>query len=96
MAEIFDWNVQKNQTLKIRHGVSFEEVVIAFQEKRLLADMRHPSDQYAHQRLAVVLIEDYTYAVPYIQKGSTRFLKSIYPSRKLHKQYAPNLSGHDR
>lgn len=95
MSEKFDWNPEKSAALKARHGVSFEDVVIAFQEGRLLADMDHPGDSYAHQRLAVVRIEDYAYAVPYVIDGETRFLKTLFPSRKLHKRYVNNQNDND-
>ncbi len=97
MSLTFDWNPDKNEALKQRHGVGFEDVVIAFQEGRLLADMEHPGqDRYAHQRMAVVMIEAYAYAVPYVLDGETRFLKTLFPSRKLHKQYVSNSNDHDQ
>ena len=89
MTEPFKWNPQKNELLKARHGVGFEDVIIAFQEERLLADMPHPSKAYPHQHLAVVLIDDYAYAVPYVVKAESRFLKTLFPSRKLNKQLNP-------
>lgn len=97
MKQIFDWNPDKNEELKQRHGIGFEDVVIAFQESRLLADVENPSqNRYAHQRMAVVMIEDYAYAVPYVLDGETRFLKTLFPSRKLHKQYVSNPNDHDQ
>lgn len=97
MSLVFDWNPEKNAALQQRRGVGFEDVVIAFQEGRLLADIEHPSpDRYAHQRMAVVLIEDYAYAVPYLLDGETRFLKTLFPSRKLHKHYVSNPDDHDQ
>lgn len=87
MADKFDWDPEKSAVLQARHGVSFEDVLIAFLEGRLLADMDHPSDTYAHQRLAVVLIDGYAYAVPYVVDGDIRFLKTLFPSRKLQKRF---------
>ena len=97
MDLVFSWNPEKNAALRQRHGIGFEDVVIAFQENGLLADMEHPNrDRYEHQRLAVVLIENYAFAVPYVMDGETRFLKTLFPSRKLHKQYVgePHVDDH--
>ncbi len=96
MTDPFDWNEDKNASLKARHGVSFDDVVIAFQEGRLLADIDHSGEDYAHQRMAVVEIEGYAYAVPYMTDGETRFLKTLFPSRKLQKRYLADPDDHDR
>lgn len=96
MAEKFDWNPEKSASLLARHGVSFEDVVIAFQDGRLLADTDHPGEVFAHQRIAVVRINDYAYAVPYVMDGNVRFLKTLYPSRKLQKSYLSNPDDNDR
>ena len=96
MNIIFDWSASKNETLKLRHGVGFEDVVVAFQEQRMLADTEHPNqDQSPHQRLAVVMINEYAYAVPYVMDGETRFLKTLFPSRKLQKQFVSNPHDHE-
>lgn len=96
MAEKFDWNPEKSASLMARHGVSFEDVVIAFQDGRLLADTAHPGEAFAHQRMAVVQINDYAYAVPYVMDGDVRFLKTLYPSRKLQRSYLSKSNDHDR
>ena len=88
MKLIFDLNHEKNAALKKRHGIGFEDVVVAFLERRLLSDIKHPNqDRYPNERIAVVAINEYIYAVPYILDGETRFLKTLYPSRKLQKQF---------
>lgn len=96
MEPIFDWNSAKNHQLKQRYGLGFADVVIAFQERRLLADIPHPNQaEYPHQRLAVVNIENYAYAVPYVLDGKTRFLKTLFPSRKLQQQYLSDSPNND-
>lgn len=95
MSEKFDWNPEKSAALKARHGVSFEDVVIAFQDGRLLADTEHPGEAYAHQRLAVVEIDGYAYAAPYVIDGDIRFFKTLYPSRKLQKRFLSHPNDHD-
>ena len=89
MSEPFAWNPAKSAELLKRHGVGFADVVIAYSEKRVLSDIPHPSEKFAHQRMAVVLIGDYVYAVPYVMDGETRFLKTLFPSRKLQRRFHP-------
>lgn len=83
------FNEEKNQLLKATRGVSFDDVEDAIDAGNLLADIAHPSQKHANQRMYAVRIKQYVYAVPYIrnqEKGEV-FLKTIYPSRTLTKNY---------
>lgn len=69
-------------------GVRFEDVQTAFEENRVLAEIRHHNiTQYPKQRMFVVEIDQYGYLVPYVEDESKIFLKTIIPSRKATKQY---------
>lgn len=82
------WSEQKNSDLKARYGLGFETVVVALQEKRIIEDMPHPDQiRFPHQRMLTVLIESYTWCVPYIASEGVMFLKTMYPSRKFHRRY---------
>jgi uncharacterized DUF497 family protein len=84
----YDWNDIKSRPLKQRHGVSFEVIKAAINTGYLLDDLvHHNQSTYPHQRIFVVAVNNYVYAVPYVRSGSTTFLKTIYPSRKLNKRY---------
>ena len=84
----FDWDPAKNQQLIEERGISFEEVIFHLQTDGLLDDMEHPNqDNYAHQRMFVVAIEEYAYLVPYVESDEDIFLKTIIPSRKASKFY---------
>ena len=91
MAFSIRFNEEKNQLLKATRGVSFEDILEAFKEGRLLADIAHPSKnkKHPHQRLYAVEIKGYAYAVPYVfdSRKQEIFLKTIYPSRLLTKIY---------
>ncbi|MCL4353390.1 toxin [Patescibacteria group bacterium] len=89
MAFSIKFNEEKNQLLKATRNISFEDVLEAMQEKRLLADISHPSQKYPHQRVYIIQINDYAYAVPYILNVEKQeiFLKTIYPSRIFTKTY---------
>ena len=86
---IYRWNKEKNILLKQSRDVSFEQVVMHIEQGDLLDIIKHPnSEKYAHQKILVVKINNYIFAVPFVEEGENgRFLKTIIPSRKLTKQY---------
>jgi hypothetical protein len=93
MAEVVSrWSTEKSDMLRTQRGFGFEEVMLAVEKKQVIADIASPSKLYPHQRMLVVMIGDYTHAVPYDEKDGVRFLKTIFPSRVLHKKYG----GQDR
>lgn len=84
----FDWDKAKNQKLRVERNISFEEVKIAVDEKRLLDDYDHPNQKrYPGQRIMAVEIDNYVFLVPYVPEGGKFFLKTIIPSRKATKKY---------
>ncbi|MDO8657360.1 MAG: toxin [Candidatus Levybacteria bacterium] len=80
---------EKNLLLKETRGVGLEDVVIAIEEKKILGDIKHSSKKYPHQRILVIKIKEYVYAVPYVidKKRKVIFLKTVYPSRVLTDKY---------
>ena len=89
MAFNIKFNEVKNQLLKATRGVGFEEIIDAINSGGLLADVAHPSQKRSNQRLYVVRVKKYAYAVPYVINPQRReiFLKTAYPSRALTKKY---------
>jgi uncharacterized DUF497 family protein len=84
----FDWNESKNDKLKLERAICFEDAVVAISDGRLHDVLEHSNPaKYPHQRFYIVETEDYIYVVPFIKEGEKIFLKTIYPSRKLTKQY---------
>lgn len=84
----FNWNAGKNQLLMAERGVSFEDVLYAFQAGQLLDEVAHPNtEKYPQQRVFIVCIDDYAWLVPFVETTDEIFLKSIIPSRKATKQY---------
>lgn len=87
----FDWDQDKNEVLKRERDISFEEVVIAIFEGRVLDDVKHPNKKrYPNQRMLVVNIDNYACLVPYVEDAKKVFLKTIIPSRKATKKYLVN------
>jgi uncharacterized DUF497 family protein len=83
-----NWNAEKNQLLMSERGISFEDVLFAFQSGRLLDDLVHPNkNKYPNQRIFVVEVDGYAWLVPYIENEAEIFLKSVIPSRKATKHY---------
>ncbi len=84
----FDWDEEKNKKLKLERGVGFKDVVTAINEGRLLVTLNHPNkEHYPNQKIYIVNIENYAYIVPFVEDREKKFLKTIYPSRKMTKKY---------
>ncbi len=89
MAFRIKFNEEKNQLLKATRGVSFDTVIISIKEGGLLADIHHPNLKHSKQKIYVIVVEEYVYAVPYVKNNERKeiFLKTVYPSRALTKKY---------
>lgn len=83
------FNEEKNQLLQAIRGVGFEEVIEAIKEGQILDDISNPSKSRSKQRLYILKINQYVYAVPYVINEAKKeiFLKTIYPSRILTTKY---------
>lgn len=89
MAFNITFNEEKNQLLSATRRISFEDVIDCLQAGGLLADIAHPSKGRPNQRIYVVKVGVYAFAVPYVIDVHKEeiFLKTIYPSRALTKRY---------
>jgi hypothetical protein len=87
------WSPEKCESLRKERGIGFEDVIVAIEKQRVLADIASPSRKFPHQRMLVVLIENYVHAVPYVEGKGLRFLKTIFPSRVLNKLYGVDENG---
>jgi len=86
--KVFRWDNEKNELLKNNRGVCFEQVVILMEREDILETIEHPNqNKYPGQKIATVMIDDYAYLVPYVQKSDEIFLKTIIPSRKATNKY---------
>jgi len=86
--QIFNWNPEKNLLLIRERGISFERVVVEISSGNELAVLDHPNQaKYPGQKISMVQVDDYVYAVSFIETESEIFLKTIIPSRKATKQY---------
>ncbi len=84
----FNWNPEKNQLLLSERGISFERIVFEIASGNELAILEHPNQgKYPGQKVSMVRVEEYVYAVPFIETDAEIFLKTIIPSRKATKQF---------
>ena len=75
------WDQEKNERLKSKRGVSFEELMQA----EVIGDFLN--DKRDNQRMLFVLYHDYVWVVPYVERGGEVFLKTAFPSRKFMRLY---------
>ena len=86
--KLFNWNSEKNELLKDKRAICFEDIVFYIDKGFLVDDVTHPNQgKYPGQRMLVVNIEEYIYLVPYVESKDELFMKTIIPSRKATKKY---------
>jgi len=87
-AKIYNWNLDKNQLLIKERGISFERIVFEIGSGNELDVLEHPNQsKYPGQKILMVQIDDYVYAVPFVESETEIFLKTIIPSRKATRHY---------
>lgn len=89
MKTNFEFSAEKNHRLLQERGISFEHAISAIEEGLILDILPHPNPaKYPNQKIYVLFIQNYVYLVPFVKKDKdTVFLKTIFPHRKLTKQY---------
>ncbi|MBN1114925.1 MAG: toxin [Oligoflexia bacterium] len=73
----------------MKYNFGFDRIIGAI-ENNLLDVVINPSRK--NQRIFIVSLDKYIYAVPFVENDKEIFLKTFYPSRKLNKRYT---GGHD-
>ena len=88
----FDWDDSKSRFLEKKRGICFEDVVIKIEEGHLLDNIEHPNrTKYAHQRILIVNVHGYAYAVPFFEDEKVIHLITIFPSREYTKKYMGDI-----
>lgn len=88
VLKIYNWNSEKNQLLVKERGISFERIVFEISLGNELAVVEHPNqEKYPGQMISIVQVDDYVYAVPFVESETEIFLKTIIPSRKATRHY---------
>ena len=69
-------------------GVCFEDVVTTIYEDNIIDTIKHPNkEKYPDKSIYIVEIMGYVFMVPYVKNNDEIYLKTIIPSRKMHKHY---------
>ena len=83
---VFEWNEEKNILLDKERNISFEDVVFALKNDKLLDIIISPTHE--GQKCFIIEVKSYAYVIPYVKVNAEKlFLKTIYPSRKHTKIY---------
>lgn len=77
------WNDEKNKQLQAERNLSFEAIVVAIEQGKLIDITPHPSQKYKNQNVMIVEIDDYLVFVPFIEDEEKIFLKTAFRSRKI-------------
>ena len=86
----FDYSEEKDAVLRAARGLGFREIVEEINNGNLLDDIDHFNKRkYPNQRILIIKAENKVYAVPYVvdKIKKIKFLKTLYPNRKLKKKY---------
>ncbi len=90
----YEWNSEKNEWLKEKRNISFEEVIFHLSKGNVWQEAQHPDQiNYPGQRIYFVVINDYIHLVPYVPGRESIFLKTIIPSRKATKLFLKRKGG---
>ena len=66
----YNWNKEKNLLLKRERNLSFEQIVSHIESGDLLDIVEHPNkENFAHQKILIIQIEDYIISVPFVENG---------------------------
>lgn len=90
----FRWDPIKTEQLRQRHGLGFEQVVVAIESGGLLGTMAHPNPaRYPRQKIMVVRVDAYAFLVPFVDDEDHIFLKTIIPSSKATRDFIDKAHG---
>ena len=94
----FEWDPEKNEQIKAERGISFEEIALLLGTGSIWAVTKHWNiEKYPNQRIFLLPVDGYIYAIPFVQEKERIFLKTAFPSRKFTKIYqAEQESQHEK
>ena len=85
----YSFSAEKNAHLKLTRDISFEEIVVALNNNKVLDIVDyHNQKKYPHQKIYYVEVKEYVYMVPFVRQENNRiFLKTIFASREATKNF---------
>lgn len=83
---IIKWNEEKNILLKQKRGIGFDDILPYIENQKYQGILDNPN--YPNQKMFIIEIDEYIHIVPFVEDSEGNyFLKTIYKSRKLNKEY---------
>ena len=71
MQNKYIYDKQKNLKLKEERGITFEDVIAAMADGKILDVIPHHNKKaYPNQKILIIEINDYVYLVPYLGTGA--------------------------
>lgn len=86
-----EWSEDKNKQLQEERGLSFEAIVIALEQGKLIDIVPNPSSNHKHQNVLVVEVDEYLVLVPFVEDEEKLFLKTAFRSRKITRNHHRRL-----
>ena len=86
----FLWKEDINNLLKQSREISFEQIVLAIENRQIDDVLEHPNpEKYKGQIYILVEMDNYIFVVPAVisESGEECHLHTIYPSRKYTNKY---------
>lgn len=80
-----NWSHEKNEIIKNKKGISFEEIAYLIESDKILGIEENPGKP--NQKIYILEIKNYAFIVPFVEKENEIFLKTAFPSRKYSKRY---------
>lgn len=86
--KIVRWSSEKNDLLIKERWISFEDIIIAVTQWAFYKIESHLNkENYPNQLILYVHLNNYIYAVPFVESENEIFLKTIFKSRKDNKRF---------
>ena len=80
-----EWSDEKNTQLQSERNLSFEAVIVALEQGKLIDIVPNPSSHHPHQNVLVIEIDNYLVLVPFVEEEERVFLKTAFRSQKVTK-----------
>jgi hypothetical protein len=81
----FNWSTKKNEILKRKRNLSFEEIVYLIESGQILSVEKNPARP--GQKIYILEIDNYAVVVPFVETEDEISLKTAFPSRKYSKRF---------
>ncbi len=80
------YSIEKDEILKEKRDISFKEIIHAIAEDKIVKIISN-KEKFKHQKMMLLNIQNYIWAVPFVLEKNGIFLKTAFRSRKYTKKY---------